>query len=218
MFTSSCATKRSTRATTSSRASRRITRTISATPSAVPIFIPGHYNSDKTKTFFFWSQEWRKESVPGQVFNVNVPSAAERTGNFTDLCSNPGGLSANSRLPSTFPGPTILIPNNIVPVTSVGNSLLPLIPIANAGVPGAALYNASPAQPTNWREELLRLDQNFGSKVRVMFRYTHDSWNTVTPTTIYTGSSFPTVQTNFNGPAVSMVARVIWTPSATLVQ
>ncbi len=180
-----------------------------------PIFIPGHYNSDRTKTFFFWSQEWRKESVPGQVFNVNVPSAAERAGNFSDLCSNPGGLSANPDCPH-IPGTNNPFPNNLVPVTSVGNSLLPLIPIANAGVPGAALYNASPAQPTNWREELLRLDQNFGSKVRVMFRYTHDSWNTVTPTTIYTGSSFPTVQTNFNGPAVSMVARAIWTPSATL--
>jgi hypothetical protein len=108
-------------------------------------------------------------------------------------------------------------PNNIVPISQVGQSLLPLIPIANAGVPGAALYNASPTQPTNWREELLRLDQNFGSKVRAMFRWTHDSWNTVTPTTIYTGSSFPTVQTNFIGPAVSMVGRVIWNPSSSLV-
>ncbi len=181
-----------------------------------PIFVPGHYNASKQKTFFFWSQEWRKESVPGQVFNVSVPSAAERTGDFTDLCSNPGGMSANPDCPH-IPGTNNPFPNNMVPVTAVGQALLPLIPIANAGVPGAALYNASPAQPTNWREELLRLDQNFGTKVRAMFRYTHDSWNTVTPTTIYTGSSFPTVQTNFVGPAVSLVARVIWNPSSTLV-
>src|SRR5437016_8164862 len=26
-----------------------------------PIYIPGHYNSNKKKTFFFWSQEWRRE-------------------------------------------------------------------------------------------------------------------------------------------------------------
>ncbi len=181
-----------------------------------PIFIPDHYNTSKQKTFFFWSQEWRKESVPGQVFNVPVPSAAERSGNFTDLCSNPGGMSANPDCPHV-PGTNDPFPNNIVPVTTVGQGLLPLIPIANAGIPGAALYNASPTQPTNWREELFRVDQNFGSKVRAMFRYTHDSWNTITPTTIYTGSSFPTVQTNFVGPAVSMVARVIWNPSSTLV-
>src|SRR6202140_1520137 len=69
-----------------------------------PVFIPGHYNSGKTKTFFFWSEEWRKDIVPGVNFNVIVPSAAERGcpgattnsgcvpgafGDFTDLCPNP---------------------------------------------------------------------------------------------------------------------------------
>src|SRR6266851_2813588 len=28
-----------------------------------PVFIPGVYNKDRSKTFFFWSQEWRKERV-----------------------------------------------------------------------------------------------------------------------------------------------------------
>ena len=30
-----------------------------------PIFIPKVYNTDKKKTFFFWSEEWRKISAPG---------------------------------------------------------------------------------------------------------------------------------------------------------
>src|SRR6202165_1641631 len=34
-----------------------------------PVFIPGHYNQDKSKTFFFWSEEWRKDIVPGANFN-----------------------------------------------------------------------------------------------------------------------------------------------------
>ena len=29
-----------------------------------PVFIPNHYNSDKKKTFFFFSQEWRREKNP----------------------------------------------------------------------------------------------------------------------------------------------------------
>ena len=65
-----------------------------------PIFIPNHYNTSKQKTFFFWSQEWRKESVPGQVFNVPVPSAAERSGNFGDLCPASGTLIPD---PANFP-------------------------------------------------------------------------------------------------------------------
>src|SRR5215469_3740014 len=30
-----------------------------------PIFIPNHYNINKNKTFFFYSEEWRKISTPG---------------------------------------------------------------------------------------------------------------------------------------------------------
>ena len=45
-----------------------------------PVYIPGVYNKNKEKTFFFWSQEWRRERVAGQVFNVNVPSTQERQG------------------------------------------------------------------------------------------------------------------------------------------
>ncbi len=180
-----------------------------------PIFIPGHYNQNRNKTFFFWSQEWRKESVPGQIFNTPVPSNAERQGNFNDLCPNQttGSFADCPVNPATG----LFFPNNQVPVNAAGAALLPLIPVANGGVPGAAVYNASPTQPTNWREELLRIDQNLGSKWTAMFRYTHDSWNTVTPTTVFTGSYFPTVQTNFIGPAVSIVARLNWNPSPSLV-
>jgi hypothetical protein len=41
-----------------------------------PLYIPHLYNTDKTKTFFFWSEEWRRDIVPGVNFNVVVPSAA----------------------------------------------------------------------------------------------------------------------------------------------
>src|SRR5580704_2011290 len=50
-----------------------------------PVYIPGVYNHDKTKTFFFWSEEWRRDRVP-YTFNQLVPTAAERGGNFSDLC------------------------------------------------------------------------------------------------------------------------------------
>ena len=180
-----------------------------------PIFIPNHYNTSKQKTFFFWSQEWRIERVPGQTFNTPVPSNAERQGDFSDLCPNQttGSFADCPIDPSTGN----FFPNNQVPVSTTGAALLPLIPLPNGGVPGAELYNASPSQPTNWREELFRLDQNFGSKLRAMVRYTHDSWNTVTPVTVYSGSYFPTVQTNYVGPAVSVVARLNWNPTPSLV-
>src|SRR6202521_3466047 len=51
-----------------------------------PIYIPKVFNTDKSKTFFFWSEEWRKDVVPGQSFHLPVPSIAERGGNFSDIC------------------------------------------------------------------------------------------------------------------------------------
>ncbi|MBV9574079.1 MAG: carboxypeptidase regulatory-like domain-containing protein [Acidobacteriales bacterium] len=188
-----------------------------------PVYIPGIYNTNKQKTFFFWSQEWRRERVP-TVFNSLVPSAEERTGNFNDLCPNPNTLSfADCPLqPAQINGvnnPTAGMPflNNQVPVSPVGQALLALIPAANGGVPGAAVYNASPVEPTNWREELIRVDHNFTPNLRAMFHYAHDSWFTITPTTLFAGSAFPTSQTNFTGPTVSVLARISQTFSPTLL-
>ena len=46
-----------------------------------PVFIPGHYNTSKQKTFFFWSEEWRRDIVPatGFISVTAVPTLAERT-------------------------------------------------------------------------------------------------------------------------------------------
>src|SRR3989440_5638219 len=55
-----------------------------------PVYLPNHYNADKKKTFFFFSEEWRREKNPHTTGLVNVPSDAERTGNFSDLCPAPG--------------------------------------------------------------------------------------------------------------------------------
>jgi hypothetical protein len=182
-----------------------------------PIYIPGHYNTGKDKTFFFFSQEWRRDRVPGQAFNVIVPSVAERGGNFNDLCPGPdcpvqpaeinGVPNANAGKP--FPG-------NQVPVNPVSAPLLGMIPLPTGG--STNVYTAAPSQPTNWREELVRVDHNFSDKVRAMFRYAHDSWETVTPTPLWSdGQSFPTIQTSFVGPATSLVARLTATASPTLL-
>jgi hypothetical protein len=184
-----------------------------------PIFIPKIYNTNKGKSFFFWSQEWRRDRVPGQVFNVAVPGAAQRTGDFSDLCPNtadcpavPGFLDVTGHTPNL----------NVIPGFDPNDpnvqGLLSLIPAPNAGGPGAWFYNAAPIQPTNWREELFRIDHNITDKVRLSFRYIHDSWDTLNPTPLWTNiGSFPTVQTNFKGPGISMVARLTATISPTLL-
>ncbi|HET7873348.1 MAG TPA: carboxypeptidase regulatory-like domain-containing protein, partial [Terriglobales bacterium] len=188
-----------------------------------PVYIPGLYNKEKEKTFFFWSQEWRRDRVPSSVFNQLVPSNLQRTGNFSELCPSANTSFSRDQFPDC-PG----IANtdgsynpyvtggvlNQVPVSPVGNALLALIP-----PPSTAdnYFTGSVNVPTNWREELIRVDHNFSPRLRGMFRYIHDTWDTVTDTPIWTGSSFPTVQTNFKGPGVSLVARLTANPTNTLL-
>ncbi len=50
-----------------------------------PVFVPNVYNSNKQKTFFFFSQEFRYEKTPVD-YNQAVPSNAERAGDFSDVC------------------------------------------------------------------------------------------------------------------------------------
>jgi hypothetical protein len=175
-----------------------------------PVYIPGVYNKNKEKTFFFWSQEWRRERVPN-AFNVAVPYSAERTGNFSDVC--PGTDCPKD------PATGLPFPGNQVPVdpTGTANALLGLIPVATNDAPGSATFNATTTQPTSWREELIRVDHNINNKNRVTFRYIHDSWNTVNQTSIWTGSAFPTVTQFFNGPGVSVIARMTSNLSPTLL-
>jgi hypothetical protein len=192
-----------------------------------PVYIPGHYNKDKQKTFFFWSEEWRREIVPGSGFFsvTTVPSLAERGGNFGDVCPAAGttysattaaafpncpAQGLNGSAPSYFPNNQVPIPNS-----TVVNALEGLIPTPNIG---SNSWYLPPSLPTHWREELFRIDHNINDKVRATFRYIHDSWNQDYPVPLWTnGTTFPTVQTNFNGPGVSMVARVTAAASPTLL-
>src|SRR5215475_8088940 len=59
-----------------------------------PIFAPkfgeggkGYWNG-KNRVFFFWSEEWRRERR-GQVLTAQVPTAAEKTGDFSGKLTGP---------------------------------------------------------------------------------------------------------------------------------
>jgi len=193
-----------------------------------PVYIPGVYNKDKQKTFFFYSEEWRREIAPAN-FNQPVPYSAERGGDFSDVCPDGTGSFANCPLvPASIngvPQPVGTNPGDVgqpfignqVPVSPTGTALLPLIPVGTVDAPGAAVFLGANSNPTKWREELFRIDHNINAHNRLSFHYVHDSWDQVQSSTLWTGSSFPTVQTDFTGPAISMLARLTTTISPTLL-
>jgi Carboxypeptidase regulatory-like domain len=206
-----------------------------------PVFIPDHYNAAKDKTFFFFSEEVRREKTPTE-FNQGVPSVAERSGFFGDVCpfAGPGQqvtflrtqfpdcpqshAAGVGNFVDTFAGNQVTLPgsNTFDPNAAIllNTGIIP-VPTSNTGCNSstASCYDAAVSTPTDWREELFRLDHNFTPKVKATFRYIHDTWSTTTtvPQWGFIQNSFPTIQTKFVGPGLDMVARVSHIISTTFV-
>jgi hypothetical protein len=200
-----------------------------------PLFIPNLYNTKKEKTFFFISEEYRAEETPYE-FNQGVPSAAERKGNFSDVCpaGHGGTLFSTAQYPdcpgyvTTSAGILRALPGNKIPVGDfsgnaqaiLGSGVIP-VPNSTTGCNSSinSCYVQTVSEPTHWRQELGRIDHYFSEKNRATFRYIHDAWSTITPIPengIVT-NSFPTIQNNFTGPGISMLGRFSQTLSSTLL-
>ena len=138
-----------------------------------PVYIPGLYNEKRDKTFFFFSEEWRREINP-TTFNVPVPSCAERGlgadctspqsafGDFSEPCNLPTGpvdCPINTTTGNFFGNPSGGLNNPVlVPIDPNAVPLLAMFPLPNAHSPdsGAWSFNQSTSTPTYWREELFQ--------------------------------------------------------------
>jgi Carboxypeptidase regulatory-like domain len=200
-----------------------------------PVYIPGLYNESKTKTFFFFSEEWRREINP-TTFNVPVPSCAERGlgadctspqsafGDFSEPCNLPSGpvdCPINPATGNFFGNPSGGLANPVlVPIDPNAVPLLAMFPLPNAHSADNAswTFNQSTSTPTYWREELFKIDHNINSKLHASVRYIHDSWNSVSPVPLWTnGGSYPTIQDAYGQPSTSLVAHLTATVSPTLL-
>jgi len=197
-----------------------------------PVYIPGRYNTKKDKTFFFFSEEYRLEKSP-YPYNQAVPSLAERAGNFSDVCPAVGSKNYPDFLRSVYPdcpstggdaakrGYLHVFPDNQIVgpfglpdrnSTAILNSGIIPAPDSTSGCNSTigSCYVATVSPPTHWREDLFRLDHNLTSSTRLMARVIHDSWDTVVPTPQWgiIQNSFPTVENEFVGLGISVVARL----------
>jgi hypothetical protein len=172
-----------------------------------PFYIPGHYNTSKTKTFFFWSQQWAKYRE-GTVISSATPSLLMRQGDFSECDpkssnANPIIIGQGCTLP-TVNGVTV----DSVPVDPNAVALLNgLVPLPNNGVDG---YVAAHSLPTNYREEQIRVDQNISDKASVFVRFTNDSWDRQVTPALWTGASYDTTVTDFAVPARAAVLHIAY--------
>ena len=55
-----------------------------------PVFIPGKFNRNKDKLFFFWGQEWQEQLIPNTLRSVTLPTAEQRRGDFSRTVEGDG--------------------------------------------------------------------------------------------------------------------------------
>ena len=172
-----------------------------------PFYIPGHYNTDKRKTFFFWSEEWGRYRQ-GSVISASTPSLRMRQGDFSEC--DPNSPNANQIIISQG----CIVPTvngartNIVPIDPNGAGLLNgMIPLPNNGIDG---YAAAPSVPINFREEQIRVDQNISDKASLFVRVTNDTWVETIAPVLWTSSNYDTAVTNFLCPARQAVLHLTY--------
>jgi Carboxypeptidase regulatory-like domain len=192
-----------------------------------PLFIPHIYNNERKRTFFFVNEEWRRLiqgsqpaiantiaasnfPVAGQALTYTVPSNG--TTPIVPVTSDPArqALYAADHLTAGQPFPGNTIPANLLDPNAVLMMNAGTFPKPNLGT---SQYISSIAQPTNVREDLVRIDHAINTKLQLMGHYVHDNVHQTYFPPLWGDSSYPTVGTAMYNPSWASVIKLTQTIS-----
>jgi len=186
-----------------------------------PVYIPGKFNRDRDKLFFFWAQEYWPQKVSRPVGQLTVPTELERAGDFSQ------SLDLNNRL-ITVTDPTTArpFPDNRVPASRIeasGQALLKVFPAPNFFDRGlsAGRYNYvfQTDNNTPQRTETLKLDYHLNSNNLLFGNYT--AYSDVQEGAIGIpssgGTNWPQMRKTFNNQGKAFIGRYQRIFSPTLI-
>ncbi len=164
----------------------------------------------KDKLHFFASQEWNRETR-GTVRTAFVPTAAERQGDFSG-----SGISGCTLPVPNDPGTGAPFAGNRIPANRLsagGLAYLQLYPLPNTTPVSGSCNNwvDSLNTPLNWRQENIRVDYTVSNTMRLMARYTQDSWTNKSPnlqSNLWGDDPFPAVDSDWDQPAKSLMIQL----------
>jgi hypothetical protein len=166
----------------------------------------------KDKLFFFWSQEWNRE-LRGKLRSANVPTVAEKGGDFTNLragCEAAPSLKVGASTPGIVTsGTQTMVPAGHTSAT--GQLLVDLFPDPNVTTPvNCQNWVQSLTSPIYWREENIRMDYKMGKTWSLFGRYTTDHWNQPSPSTLgYWGDDrYPSVDPTWTQPGYQATIKL----------
>jgi hypothetical protein len=176
----------------------------------VPIF--GKRN--KNKTFFFYSQEWRKV-IGYNTFNPTLPTTGMVQGQMIQpVCITvaSGGCPAGSL-------PTTTIPANLINPNSAAyiKDIISKLPLLSGTTTAATTAGFFPVKNIfNSRQEMFRIDHRINQNFNLYARVTIDDIPTTESGGLFSQSGVPnmaTTQTNSPGRGVVFHAYNIFTPT-----
>lgn len=137
-----------------------------------PVYIPGHWNQGRTKMFAFYNAEQALISTPGSLNSYTMPTALERSGDFSQTLDLNGKV-----IPITDTQTGAPFPGNVIPRSRLnpnGQALLNVLPQPNflnrAITGGNYNYQIQEVQKDPKRSQLLRLDYVPSDKDRFFIR------------------------------------------------
>ena len=181
----------------------------------------------KNRIFFFWSEEWRREQR-GQVLSARVPTAAEKTGDFSGPLTGalphiPGTCRQEPAPTPDDPDRTVTVcdpfPGNRIPTAQLspaGLALMKLFP--NPTGPGVGDWATSELQPINTRQDLIRGDITINDRMNLMVRYINEYWDHKGASGNFWGNApYPTIKSDWSQPSHSFAVKLANTLSSKAV-
>jgi hypothetical protein len=187
-----------------------------------PVYIPGKFNKDRSRLFFFFSQEFQHQLVSYGTKTLRVPTALERVGNFSQSFDVNGKL-----VPVIDPSAGQQFPGNVVPasrVSAVGTSVLNLFPQPNFVDPLPSRrfqwnYITSQSGAYDRRADLVRLDYAPWSNTQLYGTFINNEDQQRPPYGLFINgpTNFPLDPVNFRQPGNGLSLHATTIVSSTLV-
>jgi len=151
-----------------------------------PVVIPNHYNTNRQKTFFFWSQQWVRQHIASTVLGA-TPTADMRNGIFDHEITDP---TTGAPFPTDGNGHWTIPEGRIVPDSlALMNAHAELPNNPSGGFNN--FINLTP-QMNSQRDDEIRIDHNFSEKVRLLAEYLDERQLNKNPNDTFLGSPFTT--------------------------
>ena len=151
-----------------------------------PLYIPNHFNTDKTKIFWYWGEEWVRYIFTDTNSTTTVPTLKMRQGDFSELL-DPNNIFYGKAVQLMDPKTGLPFAGNIIP-------LCPQAAGSCASPNGLGILNAYPApnlttaingnqnlflaakHPQYQRKDTLAVDINLTDKQRLRLRRVYFSF------------------------------------------